>query len=92
MEKYIKNGLTALVIAWIGWMGINVSKIPAIEEKVNNLCMKQAITRDEFSMMIEPLVTKVVRNQKDIEAIQNRVHLLETDLYVKYPNPHKRVE
>jgi len=103
IEKRMQTVLTAVVVGLLGWVGLSVStqgtnigvlteRVSGLQEQIQDMHDRPVILKEDFVMLTLPMIKDIKRNTDDINRLKICTEALKEDLYVKYPNPRKRVQ
>lgn len=99
----MQSVLTSVVAALILWVGLSVSnqgkaiamlteRVASLQSQIANLHSKPILLREDFVIMVRPMVDSIKRNEVDIIGIKDCIEQIKKDLYVSYPNHRKVVQ
>lgn len=103
LEKHVIGIVVFVVCGLIGWVAVSINSqslsiarlsenIISLSEKVEELKKRPYLTRDEVTLLMAPQREAIIEVQNKIISHEARLKTLESDLYIKYPNPSKKVE
>ena len=101
LERHAQTILTAVVAGLIGWVGFSVTeqgkmmaalteRVTALQVQVEKMSLNPSITREDFTILIQSYSQKTALNKVNIDRLEKRMEQVESDLYVKYVNPHSK--
>ena len=103
MEKHFQTIVSFVICGIMGWVAVNVNaqqlsiarlseNVKSLSERVEDLKNRPYLTRDEVIIIMSPQREAIIEVQNKLIAHEARLKTLESDLYIKYPNPNKKVE
>jgi hypothetical protein len=102
-ERHAQTILTGIVAGLIGWVGISVSQqatsiallqqsLDQLQRKVEDFTSEPRFTKNDFHVMISPVVGELSSIKINQSYLEKRVSDLEDDIYVEYVKPSKKLD